>query len=75
MVIKVDYTKAIEEMAEQLKGHIVQNTILKAQLDAVSTELNSLLETIENYNLQKTEEADNVVYEQEIIEDSVDMGD
>ena len=48
MVVSVDYTKAIDELASQLKDALVSNVILKAQLDAVTKELNNILQDNEN---------------------------
>lgn len=44
MVVNVNYSKVIEEMGVQLKDLIVQNAIQKAQLEAVTQELNRLIE-------------------------------
>lgn len=44
MVVNVNYSKVIEEMGVQLKDLIVQNAIQKAQLEAVTQELNKIIE-------------------------------
>lgn len=56
MVVSVDYTKAIDELASQLKDALVTSAILKAQLDAVTKELNNVLQNNENLAEDSVEE-------------------
>lgn len=44
MVVNVNYGNVIEEMAVQIKELTVEKAILKAQLEAVTKELNNILE-------------------------------
>lgn len=44
MIVNVNYGNVIEEMAVQIKELTVEKAILKAQLEAVTKELNNILE-------------------------------
>ena len=57
MQINVDYSSVINELGSQIADLIVANSILKAQLAAVTNELNNLTNnTSDEVNLELMEE-------------------
>ncbi len=57
MQINVDYSSVINELGSQIADLIVTNSILKAQLTAVTNELNNLTNnTSDEVNLELMEE-------------------
>lgn len=57
MQINVDYSSVINELGSQIADLIVANSILKAQLTAVTNELNNLTNnTSDEVNLELMEE-------------------
>ena len=57
MQISVDYSSVINELGSQIADLIVANSILKAQLAAVTNELNNLTNnTSDEVNLELMEE-------------------